>query len=509
MRLKRLSAGCLAAFLLWALMPWPAGRAYPGIDQSKTFLFSENATQITIPDTYKLYKTITVADFEGNVAPEPQDLFVARDGRIYVLDMSGGRVLIYSPDFRLQKIIDAFVLQDGSETKLNKPEGLFVTEDGVIYIADTKNQRILKLDGDGRVLFITEKPATFRGTSVETFYPTKVVADSSGRLSVVARNINMGLLQFDAAGNFTGYTGAPKVKVNVITRLWKQFSTKEQKAKMEQFVPTEYSNISIDKAGFIYGCISSIAQADAVREYHDRANPGDVTPIKKLNSMGNDVLNRNGKNSPLGNLDFTVANSVSRMIDVALGPAGSYTLLDNSKNLLYTYSDEGVLLHVFGGSGKSKESFERPVAIDYQGSNILVLDALLSQIMVFVPTEYCQTVLMAITAEYNGDFEAAYQKWGDIARMNANFGYAYVGLGKIRFEDGKYEEAMEYFQYAGNRKNYSKAKEKVRQAYMTQAFPVLFLLLAAVIAVLFVTGTVKKVRGYFRKGVKHGHETNS
>jgi tetratricopeptide (TPR) repeat protein len=164
---------------------------------------------------------------------------------------------------------------------------------------------------------------------------------------------------------------------------------------------------------------------------------------------------------------------------------------------------------VFGGSGKSKESFERPVAIDYQGSNIIVLDALLSQIMVFVPTEYCQTVLMAITAEYNGDFQDAYQKWGENARMNANFSYAYVGLGKIRFEDGKNKEAMEYFQYAGNRINYSKAKEKARQVYMTQAFPVLFILLALVIVVLFVSGTVKKVQKYYRERIKHGHETNS
>ena len=473
--------------------------AYLDIEQNRTFIFSQDGRKITIPTTYNLVRTISIQDKEGGVASEPQDLYVTDGGDVFILDATAGRIFIYNSKFTLMKILDHFQMENGEATSLNKPEGIFVTKEGVIYVADTQNERVLKMDENGVIMFVTNKPASFQGINIETFNPTKVVADSVGRLSVVARNINMGLLQFDAKGNFTGYSGAPKVKVNLLTKMWKMISTTEQKAQMDQFVPTEYSNIDIDSAGFIYGCISSIAQADVSSAYQGNDKSGNVTPIKKLNSMGADVLKRNGKNAPLGNVDLQLTNSVSRMIDVALGPSGSYTLLDNSTGTLYTYSDEGILLQAFGGKGKSRRNFERPVAIEYLGDSILVLDSLLSQVSVFAPTKYYSVVLDAIHAEYTGDFDLAYEKWGEITRQNANFSYAYTGLGKIQYENGNYREAMDYFEYAMDTRNYSKAKEKLRKENMAAAFPVIFIVFLVLTVLFFVRGTVRKARRYFRE----------
>lgn len=75
------------------------------------------------------------------------------------------------------------------------------------------------------------------------FMPTKLTVDSVGRLYVIARNINMGLIQLDAQGKFVGYIGAPEVKVDFWTLLWRRFTTKEQISKMEEFVPTELQQI--------------------------------------------------------------------------------------------------------------------------------------------------------------------------------------------------------------------------------------------------------------------------
>lgn len=500
MRIKRFAAVLGVVLLVIPILTFMTAYAYPGIEQNQTIIFDVTTNQrISIPSTYKLKKIIAIQDDDGQMASEPVDIFVAGDGRTYVLDMMSGRVFLYNSRFELTKIISSFFLENGEESPLNKPEGIFVTDDGIIYIADTQNERIIKINEDGRILFITNKPESFQGIAIETFYPIKVVTDSIGRLSVVARNINMGLLQFDVEGNFTGYTGAPKVKVNLLTKVWKIISTQEQKAQMEQFVPTEYSNICIDKDGFVYGCISSISQTDVMTAYTSKDKSGNATPIKKLNSMGKDVLKRNGTIAPLGNLDFLKTGSVSRMIDVALGPSGSYTMLDNLTGTLYTYSDEGILLYAFGGKGKSKNSFERPVAIDYLGDDILVLDSLISQIMVFEPTEYYKVVLDAISAEYTGDFDVAYDKWGEVTRQNSNFSYAYIGLGKAEYEKGNYQEAKEYFEYARETRMYSKAKEKQRQEYMATAFPIVFSLVLVMILSFFINGTILKIRRYFEE----------
>lgn len=500
MRVNRFMAGLAVVFMFLATaMP---GYAYPGIKQNSTFLFSDDMLlPVTIPDTYKLYKVMPITDGQQSIVSEPQDIYVTEAGRIFVLDKSGGRIIIYRANLTWEKIIDTFTLETGETTSLNKPEGIFVYHDGTIYIADTANQRILRVDEGGQVLDILNRPESFQGTAIQSFNPTKLVVDSAGRVSAVARSINMGLLQFDAEGHFTGYVGAPKVKVNLITKLWKRFSTQEQKAQMQQFVPTEYSNIAIDNSDFIYGTISSLAMTDAVNEMRDPSNGGTHTPIKKLNSMGVDVLKRNGLYSPLGNLDFRKENSVSRIIDVALGPAGSYTLLDGAKNILYTYSEEGVLLHAFGGTGKRKDQFERPAAVSYQGDNLLVLDSLLSQLMVYKPTLYGEAVLAAITAEHEGDFDVAYQLWNDVVKLNSNFRYAYTGLGKIRYEEGKYSEAMAYYKYAFDGKEYAKAKEKYRQDYMAMAFPILFAVIGSTAVGFAAFGFVKKVRTYLRRGL--------
>ena len=491
-------ASVLALMTLLLLIP-DTVQAYIDIEQNRTFIFDQNGRKITIPTTYNLVKTLSVVDPAGVLASEVQDFYVTAAGDLYILDMAGGRIFVYDSRFAFVSMIDQFRLSNSDSTTLNKPEGIFVDTDGMIYIADTQNERILKIDNSGLVQSVTNKPPSFQGIAIESFYPIKVVADTVGRQSVVARNINMGLLQFDANGIFTGYSGAPKVKVNLLTKMWKMISTKEQKAQMDQFVPTEYSNIDIDAAGFIYGSIASIAQTDVIRAYQSNDKSGQVTPIKKLNSMGADVLKRNGKSPPLGNVELQETNSVSRMIDVALGPAGSYTLLDNATGTLYTYSDEGILLHAFGSKGKSKRSFERPVAVEYLGDNILVLDSLLGQISVFAPTTYYQVVLDAIEAEYAGDFDLAYEKWGEITRQNANFGYAYTGLGKIELDSGHYRAAMDYFEYAMDTKNYSKAKEKLRKENMSTAFPILFFGFLLIGVVLFSRGSIRKIRQYFRE----------
>ncbi|GHT95803.1 hypothetical protein FACS1894141_5080 [Spirochaetia bacterium] len=474
-KMKKMYALCTALLLV---LPARAG-AYPNIGQDQTFIFNyqykkNQYKKTAIPDAYKLLKTVGIADLNGNMAASPSDFFVTAAGDLYVLDMTGGRIFLYDRELRLVRVIDTMQYPSGAASPLNKPEGLFVSGSGELYIADTQNQRVLKANADGEILSETWKPEVFTGVEIETFLPVKIAVDSTGRQSVIARNLNMGIAQFDSEGNFLGYIGAPKVKVDLVTKFWQLFSTKEQKAKMNRFVPTEYSNIAIDGEGFLYAATEKIAENAAWAAAGGGSALATALPVKRLNTVGKDILKRNGLTPPMGNIDTEKKDWVSRISDVAVGPAGSYTLLDSRTATLYTYSEEGVLLHAFGERGKGKNQFASPVAVDYQGNNILVLDAGLKSILVFSPTEYGAMLIDAINAEYAGDFEAAYALWGSAVRLNANFAYAYTGLGKTAYEKGDYRISMEYFANALDDADYSRAKEKRRTETMRTIFPFLF-----------------------------------
>lgn len=43
----------------------------------------------------------------------------------------------------------------------------------------------------------------------EAFLPSRLAVDSIGRMYVVARNINRGIIQLDSEGRFMGYIGSP------------------------------------------------------------------------------------------------------------------------------------------------------------------------------------------------------------------------------------------------------------------------------------------------------------
>jgi len=495
---KKLLLFLLAAIFTVGMWTVPV-QAYPDITVDYTFIFCAENRRLIVPDSFKLHRIVPVLNEFGHMPDDLIDMHVTDDGRIFILDMQANRVLIYNDEFELERDL-VYFNYNGEVTTLDRPEGIFIQEStGIIYIADTNNRRILQSDEYGNIIFVTYGPETFPGTDFHLFYPTNVVADVAGNQTVIARHVNMGFLQFSPEGEFVGYMGAPRVQMSGFTRIIRRFfSTREQRQRMWQFVPTEYSNVAIDRYGFIYGTISSLALWDVVDLVNAGERNDDVTPIKRFNAAGDDILKRNGLQMPIGNLD-TTTGIVSRVIDVALGPGGTYTLLCSATATLYTYSDEGILLHAFGRQGRTRNTFGRPVAVDYMGNELLVLDAMLGVIKVFTPTEYNLLKLEALTAEYYGYFDIAYPLWGEVSRLNTAFRYAYIGLGMAAYESGEFRQAMTYFANARHDRNYSRAKERLRMENMETAFPIIFAVLVGAVAILFIKGTTTNVRTFFRE----------
>ena len=123
-------------------------------------------------------------------------MYVAPDGRIVIADTDNNRILILDENYRFLSAVSEITDSTGAVSTLNKPEGVYVYESGELLIADTQNGRIVRCDAQGNASRIIGKPAGMTGVSEESqFLPVKLSVDKLGRIHVIARNINYGILQ--------------------------------------------------------------------------------------------------------------------------------------------------------------------------------------------------------------------------------------------------------------------------------------------------------------------------
>ena len=187
--------------------------------------------------------------------------------------------------------------------------------------------------------------------------------------------------------------------------------------------------------------------------------------MRRLNPKGEDVALQ-GVNAHTGG-DITVSNrtpygGVSRIVDVAYQGRGIYSLLDSQRGRIFTYDREGNLLYIFGGLGTQAGAFRTPSAIECSGENILVLDYVRNEIVVFRPTEYGALINEAVGLRFDGDEALAVEKWRQVLKLNANLELANAGIGKAYLSAGDNVQAMKYLKLGMNRTYYSIAFKRYR-----------------------------------------------
>lgn len=388
----------------------------------------------------------------------PKDLFYY-DGSLYVADTGNNRILIMD---EAGKVIKEITSAKSSSDLLNKPEGVYVTEEGHIYVADSGNYRIVEYDGNcSFVREIVRPDSTLIADNAE-FKPTKVVVDKAGRIYTICYGINMGLVEFDKNGEFKGYMGATEVNVSLFRYIWKNYlATDEQKLRMKTIIPTEYSNIFVDKSNFVYATINNLSEDD----HTDFADA-----IRRLNPTGTDVLRRLG-NEIVGELDWS-DNDYSSFADVAATDYGCYFVLDDANGRIFAYDYDGNNLFAFGRKGIREGNVNKPTSlvINDDASFIYVLDSVPGGIIRFDITDYGKNVLDALYLNDRGDSEGSNACWQKVLKANANSELAYIGLGKTYLDEGDYKKAMEYFKLGNSKKYYSKAFYYHRKEVMEEWF---------------------------------------
>ncbi|MFW6029636.1 MAG: gluconolactonase, partial [Halanaerobiales bacterium] len=415
-----------------------------------SYIYNYWGNPVHSPEPYTPSNLITSQKL-GFSLRTPRDLFVDHNDFVYLLDTGNDRLIILDDNFNVDKVIDSFINRE-KEDVFSSPEGIFVTLQGDIYIADTGNRRVVALDKDGELLRIIESPVSETEGIIPDNYnyrPTKLVLDSAGRLFVVSRETYEGLLEFDVDGRFSGFIGAPPIEPDMFDYFWSRFVASDaQRARMKITLPTEFSNIDIDRRGFLYTTTSDLDREDRIR---------------RLNPAGKDVLRRTGELPPIGDLGSVLRDDEgelilppSRFVDIDIGRHDIYSVLDVERGRIFTYDGYGDLLYVFGNRALQKGAFSNPVALASRSDNsILVLDSSMERITVFKPTEYQQTIYGAIESYNTGKYDLSTDYWKNVLQLNRNYDLAYSGIAEAYFRQNDYSAAMTNYRLGHNRKGYS------------------------------------------------------
>lgn len=401
------------------------------------------------------------------------------DSHFYISDSGNNRVLVFDHDFSLVYEIKNFQLS-GVADGFSSPMGLY--SDGKnLLICDSGNQRLLLFSTDDfspvRAIEKPEIDLLEDETGDYIFTPTGAVMDKAGRFYVIASGVNQGIIRLDKEGEFITFIGAPDVVPDFATLVWRKFATKEQKKRLQQFVPTEYDSLMIDGDGFIYAA-SKTSESEA---------------FVKLNSSGDNILPSVPYFGDASQSDSD--NSLKPyFVDMALDENGVSFLLDSRQGKIYAYNSSCELLYAFGGNSLQQGNFQSASSIEYCNGKLYVTDQNKNTVTVFGMTEFGKLVHSANKYYNENDNENAYKAYSEILNYCPEYLPATTAISNIDNRNGKTTEALKKLKQIHDYENYSKIFETKRNNIIrTYGLWIILIAAAAAAAVLLVRNRLKKI----------------
>ena len=490
--MKRLSQVLLTVLALLMMLTTVVGAAAP----YATYTYSSTKFVLNSPEAY-VPDMVVNSNYMGlsKALDDPRDLFVGPDENVYLVDAKNARVICLDKYLKVRFEIATFVNSHGVPDSFSDPSGVFVNDE-YIYVCDSNNNRIVMFNLDGSFHKVIPQPVSDLFDEGAIYKPVAVAVDSYGRLFVVSSTTYQGIIVMSDDGGFHGFIGAAKVEISPMEILWRSLQTDAQRELSSAYIPTEYNNITIDKDNFIYITTDAPSDSDQMKSIQNKS--GENASVKKLNASGADVMRRNGFFGPGGEVvvstsSLAAISGASRIIDAAVGPEGTWSIIDEKRSKVYTYDKDGACLFIFGDKGIQTGNIENIEAIAYQGSKILLLDKSKDCITVYRRTEYGDLLIDALAHQNARIYDVAIDDWTEILKRNNNYDAAYIGIGKALYRSGDYEEAMEYYRAAFDTTNYSNAFKEVRKGILSKWLVVL------VIGVVLVCVLIGKFFGYAGK----------
>ncbi len=469
-----------------------AGSAY------QTYVYDVYGRALYSPDAYTAIDSVDSTYMGLDVPIEnPGDMITDEAQNVYIADTGNNRIVVLDRYYKVNFTISEFSNDQGVPDRLSAPQGVFVSEpnekyDKLIWVCDTGANRIVVFDEFGNFQRIIEEPEDSLFEQDSVYKPVAMAVDAYNRLYVVSSTTYQGVIVMTDEGEFTGFIGAQAVSMSAWEIIWRRFQTKDQRAAQEIKVSTEFNNIALNKnKGLVYVTTSTIEEGAVAGAIANKDKAGTNSPVKLLNANGSEIMRRNGFWIPAGEIDFSSRSTdeitgVSTIIDAAVGPEDTWSIIDEKRNRIYTYDFDGNLLFAFGDKGEMLGNLRSIEAIAYQGTNMLILDKSNDNITVFQRTEYGNILLQAIAAESTQDFDLAINLWTDILKRNSNFDSAYVGIGQAMYRNKDYANSLTYFESAYDTGNWSNSYKEIRKEWMSTYFLLLLLLIVGLIVVVMI-----------------------
>lgn len=420
----RFGALALAALLLACQLP---GTVYAEEATSYTYMWDEEDGWFRTQDAYLPDRTVTELGLK-----DPGDLYIDESNMLYIADTGNKRVVKYD----INKGQVAAVLESA---EFSSPSGVFVTETGELYVADPGAKAVLVFDKTLNLINKYEKPTApiFADTNFE---PKRIAVDGGGSMYIISEGVYNGVIQLAHTGEFLGYFAVNDANLTFAERLQRLLFTRAQLANLVDANPAVFTNVFVDRAGVVYTATSGI----------------NINGMKKHSTNG-------------GNMFKSDVWSNDTLTDVYVDSSGMiYTC--GSEGYIEIYSRNGELIFEFGSYVTTTDVvglFTRlaSIAVDQNG-RIWALDGNKGYLQSFKPTEYAQTVYNAMNLYEEGHYEQAMEQWNEVLALNQMSTLAHNGVGKAYLHGEEYELALEHFEVANNKEQYSEAFWEVRNTWL-------------------------------------------
>ena len=546
--MKRLIKIIAIAFMLLMILPTVVSATVP----YSTYTYSINGEVLNSPDAYVPQEQVDSISLKLSTPMiNPVDIDTDSKGNVYIIDKGTNRLIVTDASYKLRFEIVNFVNGNGVDDSFYSPESVFVVNNDEkpdyngIYVCDTENARIVVFNLDGSFQREIKKPESSLIDPNADYSPISCVVDKYGRIYVASTTTRDGIIVMTFDGDFINFIGAPKVTVSALEALIQMVSPAA--AEDLTFIPTSYTTLDLDETTgeFVYATINYAEDEEEGQLTQLETKTTDGSPVRLLNANGDDIMSRNGFFAPAGEVavndktPLTGANSnapkgVSDIVDIASGPNGVWSIIDQKRSKIYTYDRTGNLLYIFGDAGSQLGNLTKAKAITYQYVDIemakkdnsgkivyqtneageFILDAegkkipeteIVTETYILVAdmdkasasftvyrrTEYAGILDEAIGLQNERDYVGAADKWDEVLAKNNNFDAAYVEKGKALYRQGKYEEALEYFQNAYDIENYATTFQEIRKQTTSQ--PLVFIaMIVGIVLVLIGIGWVFK-----------------
>ena len=442
------------------------------------------------PAPYRFSRSVTAQDIGVDSLINLMEIEY-HDGRFFITN--GASLVVTDSDFNAITILEGIDV-DGQWENFTPLNGIFITRQGEIYVAEPGAGRVLHFDSDLNLVRVLGRPEGLTLSEDVPYQPIKVAVDHHGRIYVISNNVFEGIVEINADGTFNRYFGVVEISFSTAERFWRALQTPAQRVRSRLTLPVNFTNLTVDRTGFVFATIS---------------DAGTDVGVKKLNARGENILRRPEDehfDHFVGDLNFNTFG-----IGVPFGPStisivqvtdfGVYYAFDSNRNRVFAYDQDGHMLFAFGGTGTREGTTDTVTGMTMTENRLVFADRGNRSIEVFERTVYGNLVLSAAERQFNNDYMGAAHYWQQVLNLNPFFQYAYVGVGIALFRQGYFEEAMEFFRHGQDVAFFSMAYQQVRADNMYENFntimTVIVMLLAAYILYKIARKiwTVKKQKG--------------